>query len=167
MPHQLAEHTFNVYLKAVYLVCVCVGLWLFGYVWHWNVTWQSLSLFFVLYLYSPYSPVSLSYLVVSHTKLKLTCKCLCMCVSVQHLSCVLCCLSAQFVPQTQRGDWEDCDHPRQRKRREDQGPGELLGCSLNRLVALEHTKWAQVSLWCLSFSYVERIHLMLQSTIQL
>lgn len=48
-----------------------------------------------------------------------------MCISGQCCSFVLFCLSAQFVPQTERGDWEDCHHPCQRKRRENQGPGEL------------------------------------------
>lgn len=124
-------------------MCVCGGgaAWICATL---NVTWQPLSLFFVLYFFSPYSPVSLSYVVVSHTKLKLTCKCWCICISVQHFSCMLCFLSAQFIPQTQRRDWEDCDHPHQRKRREDQGPGELLGWTWKRLLALEHAKWAQV-----------------------
>lgn len=35
------------------------------------------------------------------------------------------CLSAGLLPQTERGDGEDRDHPHQRTRRKEQGPGEL------------------------------------------
>lgn len=79
---------------------------------------------FVLYLFSLHSPVSIWYLVVSHTKLKLMC--LHICFSNYYYSLDFC-LLARFVPQTQRRDREDCHHPCERKRREDQGPGDLLG----------------------------------------
>lgn len=79
---------------------------------------------FVLYLFSLHFPVSIWYLVVSHTKLKLMC--LHICFSINYYSLDFC-LLARLIPQTQRRNREDCHHPCERKRREDQGPGDLLG----------------------------------------
>lgn len=79
---------------------------------------------FVLYLFSLHSPVSIWYLVVSHTKLKLMCLHICFFMNCYSLDF---CLLAWFISQTQRRDGEDCHHPCERKRREDQGPGDLLG----------------------------------------
>lgn len=91
-----------------------------------NATWLSLSLFlrsvliFTSLLCFSLTLCGKSYLTQAYMEV-------CACVRVFFLETAvlfLCCLSAQFLPEAQGGDGEDCHHSHQREWGEDQGPGE-------------------------------------------